>query len=207
MTPTSTLMQQADDAWNARDWDAFESLHDSDCVVYWPGMQDTRRTACTTTTPKPRPSATPSPTTGYATSPMTSFSGTSSPAASSPALPAPSRSHGSCLTEQRSHRPAAASTSSTPPQPAGATDGSSRSTSFWDGATFPAPDRPGLEKPMRGITDNALPDWFAPAVGVRGVVPVSELPSDVAGNAHAAGAQVGDEAGGEWIGLAPASPR
>ena len=30
-------MQQTDNAWNGRDWDAFDRLHDPDCVVYWPG--------------------------------------------------------------------------------------------------------------------------------------------------------------------------
>ena len=33
-------MQSTDDAWNSRDWDAFESLHDPNCVVYWPGRED-----------------------------------------------------------------------------------------------------------------------------------------------------------------------
>ncbi len=30
-------MRQTDNAWNTHDWDAFDRLHDPDCVVYWPG--------------------------------------------------------------------------------------------------------------------------------------------------------------------------
>jgi SnoaL-like polyketide cyclase len=41
MATPSELMARTDDSWNARDWDAFEALHDPDCVVYWPGFQDT----------------------------------------------------------------------------------------------------------------------------------------------------------------------
>jgi hypothetical protein len=41
MATLSELMQQADDSWNTRDWEAFESLHDPDCVVYWPGFEAT----------------------------------------------------------------------------------------------------------------------------------------------------------------------
>jgi hypothetical protein len=32
-------MQMTDDAWNSRDWDSFDSLHDPQCVVYWPGRE------------------------------------------------------------------------------------------------------------------------------------------------------------------------
>jgi hypothetical protein len=36
-TENAERMQQTDDAWNGRDWDAFDLLHDPECVVYWPG--------------------------------------------------------------------------------------------------------------------------------------------------------------------------
>jgi len=38
-TDNAKRMQQTDDAWNARDWDAFDRLHDPECVVYWPGRE------------------------------------------------------------------------------------------------------------------------------------------------------------------------
>jgi hypothetical protein len=41
MATNSELMQQADDSWNNRDWDAFTSLHDTECVVFWPGLEAT----------------------------------------------------------------------------------------------------------------------------------------------------------------------
>jgi hypothetical protein len=41
MPTTAELMQLADDSWNARDWETFESLHDPGCVVYWPGLEAT----------------------------------------------------------------------------------------------------------------------------------------------------------------------
>ena len=31
------LMQTLDDAWNAQDWDTFDSRHTTDTVVRWPG--------------------------------------------------------------------------------------------------------------------------------------------------------------------------
>jgi len=35
-------MYALDEAWNARDWDTFDSFHDQQAtVVYWPGRQDT----------------------------------------------------------------------------------------------------------------------------------------------------------------------
>ena len=40
VSPENTeRMQQTDDAWNGRDWDAFDMLHDPECVVYWPGRE------------------------------------------------------------------------------------------------------------------------------------------------------------------------
>ena len=41
MPTNAELMQLADDSFNAHDWEKFESLHDPDCVVYWPGLEDT----------------------------------------------------------------------------------------------------------------------------------------------------------------------
>jgi hypothetical protein len=38
-TDNAQRMLQTDDAWNARDWDAFDRLHDPECVVYWPGRE------------------------------------------------------------------------------------------------------------------------------------------------------------------------
>lgn len=38
-TENAERMQQTDDAWNGRDWDAFDMLHDPECVVYWPGRE------------------------------------------------------------------------------------------------------------------------------------------------------------------------
>jgi hypothetical protein len=38
-TDNAKRMQQTDDAWNGRDWDAFDRLHDPECVVYWPGRE------------------------------------------------------------------------------------------------------------------------------------------------------------------------
>jgi hypothetical protein len=38
-TENAERMQQTDDAWNGRDWDAFDLLHDPECVVYWPGRE------------------------------------------------------------------------------------------------------------------------------------------------------------------------
>jgi hypothetical protein len=35
----TTRMQQTDDAWNGRDWDAFDRLHDPECIVFWPGRE------------------------------------------------------------------------------------------------------------------------------------------------------------------------
>ena len=33
-------MYALDEAWNARDWDTFDALHDHDhVVVYWPGRE------------------------------------------------------------------------------------------------------------------------------------------------------------------------
>jgi ketosteroid isomerase-like protein len=39
MTSNTDRMQRTDDAWNTRDWDAFDTLHDPDCTVYWPGRE------------------------------------------------------------------------------------------------------------------------------------------------------------------------
>lgn len=33
------LMQNLDDAWNAQDWDTFDSRHKPDTIVRWPGGQ------------------------------------------------------------------------------------------------------------------------------------------------------------------------
>ena len=41
MPTNAELMQLADDSFNAHDWEKFESLHDPDCVVYWPGLEAT----------------------------------------------------------------------------------------------------------------------------------------------------------------------
>jgi len=38
-TENAERMQQIDDAWNSRDWESFDRLHDPDCVVYWPGRE------------------------------------------------------------------------------------------------------------------------------------------------------------------------
>lgn len=35
------LMQTLDDAWNAQDWDTFESRHKPDTIVRWPGQGPT----------------------------------------------------------------------------------------------------------------------------------------------------------------------
>ena len=32
-TDNAKRMQQTDDAWNGRDWDAFDRLHDPECIV------------------------------------------------------------------------------------------------------------------------------------------------------------------------------
>ncbi|MFJ8231376.1 ester cyclase [Streptomyces sp. NPDC094448] len=32
------LMQSLDDAWNAQDWDTFDSRHAPDTIVHWPGQ-------------------------------------------------------------------------------------------------------------------------------------------------------------------------
>ena len=40
-TDNAERMQQTDDAWNGRDWDRFDELHDPECTVYWPGAEDT----------------------------------------------------------------------------------------------------------------------------------------------------------------------
>ena len=37
------LMQTLDDAWNARDWEVFESRHAEDTAVYWPGQPEPTR--------------------------------------------------------------------------------------------------------------------------------------------------------------------
>src|SRR5690349_16841833 len=37
----ATLMQTLNDAWNAQDWDTFESRHKSDTVVRWPAQPPT----------------------------------------------------------------------------------------------------------------------------------------------------------------------
>ena len=37
------LMQTLDDAWNAQDWDTFDSRHASDTVVTWPGKPEPTR--------------------------------------------------------------------------------------------------------------------------------------------------------------------
>ncbi|MFF0447404.1 ester cyclase [Streptomyces sp. NPDC004609] len=37
------LMQTLDDAWNAQDWDTFDSRHTPDTVVYWPGQPEPTR--------------------------------------------------------------------------------------------------------------------------------------------------------------------
>jgi ketosteroid isomerase-like protein len=37
------LMQTLDDAWNAQDWDTFDSRHAPDTVVYWPGQPEPTR--------------------------------------------------------------------------------------------------------------------------------------------------------------------
>jgi hypothetical protein len=40
ITTNAERMQALDDAWNARDWDTFDSYHDSNSVVvYWPGQE------------------------------------------------------------------------------------------------------------------------------------------------------------------------
>lgn len=36
------LMQTLDDAWNAQDWDTFDSRHKHDTIVRWPGQTTTR---------------------------------------------------------------------------------------------------------------------------------------------------------------------
>ena len=41
MTSNAERMQKLDDAWNSRDWSTFDSYHDPDCVVYWPGREAT----------------------------------------------------------------------------------------------------------------------------------------------------------------------
>jgi hypothetical protein len=41
MTTNAERMQKLDDAWNARDWDMFNSYHEANSVVvYWPGQED-----------------------------------------------------------------------------------------------------------------------------------------------------------------------
>ena len=37
------LMRTLDDAWNARDWEVFESRHAEDTAVYWPGQPEPTR--------------------------------------------------------------------------------------------------------------------------------------------------------------------
>jgi hypothetical protein len=40
ITTNAERMQTLDDAWNARDWDTFDSYHDTDeVVVHWPGQE------------------------------------------------------------------------------------------------------------------------------------------------------------------------
>ena len=41
-TDNGTLMQTLDDAWNAQDWDTFDSRHKRDTVVRWPAQPPTR---------------------------------------------------------------------------------------------------------------------------------------------------------------------
>jgi len=38
-TDNAKRMQRVDEAWNGRDWDAFDALHDPECVVHWPGRE------------------------------------------------------------------------------------------------------------------------------------------------------------------------
>jgi hypothetical protein len=38
-TDNAKHMRQLDNAWNARDWDAFDSFHDPECTVYWSGRE------------------------------------------------------------------------------------------------------------------------------------------------------------------------
>jgi ketosteroid isomerase-like protein len=37
------LMKTLDDAWNAQDWDTFDSRHAENVVVYWPGQPEPTR--------------------------------------------------------------------------------------------------------------------------------------------------------------------
>ena len=76
LAPVTNLerMYALDEAWNARNWDTFDTYHEqSDVVVYWPGPKALPRRVAAIIAPSQSASAQRSPTTRSST-PTTSCS-------------------------------------------------------------------------------------------------------------------------------------